>query len=70
MNRITSDNNTDLFEWLLRSAIRLPASLNPSFQGGLDPVLTNVDALLQMPASEQSRAMGIVAKAVVEWLSN
>ena len=35
-NRTPSDR-ADLLEWLLRSAIRFPASLNPGFAEGLDP---------------------------------
>jgi transcriptional regulator with XRE-family HTH domain len=67
--RATQDGNCNLIEWLLRSAIRLPASLNPGFRNGLDPVLDNVDAdaLLRAPAAELSRVAGAVAKAVVEW---
>src|SRR6266496_3036830 len=50
-NRTPSDR-ADLLEWLLRSAIHLPASLNPGFRAGLEPVLHDVAALLRAPASE------------------
>ena len=50
-NRTPSDR-ADLLEWLLKTAIRLPASLNPGFGEGLDPALRNVDALLRGSTSE------------------
>jgi hypothetical protein len=68
-NRTPSDR-ADLLEWLLRSAIHLPASLNPGFRAGLEPVLHDVAALLRAPASELPPAtVGAIAKAVVEWLN-
>jgi hypothetical protein len=67
--RTVSDGNCDLIEWLLRSAVRLPASLSPGFHDGLDSVLQDVDVLLRAPASELSKAAGPVAKAIVEWFS-
>ena len=66
---IASDGTSDLVEWLLRAAIHLPAALNPGFADGLDPVLDDVSALLRAPAGELSRAVGAVAKAIVEWLN-
>jgi hypothetical protein len=63
------DSGSGLLEWLLRSAIRLPAALSPGFGEGLDPPLRNVDALLRAPSSELSSAAGSIAKAVAEWLS-
>ena len=68
-NRTPSDR-TDLLEWLLKTAIRLPASLNPGFAEGLDPALPDVDALLRGPVSELPPAtVAAIAKAVVEWLN-
>jgi hypothetical protein len=68
-NRTPSDR-ADLLEWLLKAAVRLPASLNPGFGEGLDPVLGDVDALLRIPASELPGAtVGAIAKAVAEWLN-
>lgn len=68
-NRTPSDR-TDLLEWLLKTAIRLPASLNPGFGEGLDPALHDVDALLQGSVSELPPAtMAAIAKAVAEWLN-
>lgn len=64
-----SSGNSDLIEWLLRSAIRLPAALNPGFCDGLDPALGDLDALLRASPSELAAAAGPVAKAVVEWLT-
>jgi hypothetical protein len=64
-----SSGDRYLIEWLLKSAIRLPAALNPGFRDGLDPVLRDVDALLRATASELAVASGPVAKAVVEWLT-
>ena len=68
-HRTESDGYPDLVEWLLRSAIRLPASLSPGFRDGLGPALRDVDALLRAPADELSKVAGAVAKAVVEWFS-
>jgi hypothetical protein len=68
-NRTPSDR-ADLLEWLLKAAIRLPASLNPGFGEGLDPALHDVDALLRVSISElPSAIVAAIAKAVVEWLS-
>ena len=68
-NRTPSDR-ADLLEWLLKTAIRLPASLNPGFAEGLDPSLHNVDALLRGPVSElPSATMAAIAKSVAEWLN-
>ena len=50
-NRTPSDR-ADLLEWLLTTAIRLPASLNPGFGEALDPALRNVDAILRGTVSE------------------
>jgi hypothetical protein len=69
IRRTASDGNCDLIEWLLRSAIRLPAALNPGFRDGLDPVLRDVDGLLRAQPSELAQAAGAVAKAVAEWLT-
>lgn len=66
----TPDERADLIEWLLKTAIRLPASLNPGFGEGLDPVVQNVDALLREPVSELPPAtVAAIAKSVVEWLN-
>ena len=68
-NRTPSDR-ADLLEWLLRSAIQLPASLNPGFAEGLDPVLREVDALLRGSIAElPPPTVAAIAKAVVEWLA-
>jgi hypothetical protein len=69
LDQRTSSGNSDLIEWLLRSAVRLPAALNPGFRDGLDPPLRDVDTLLRAPASELAGAKGAVAKAVAEWLT-
>jgi hypothetical protein len=65
--RTTHDGNTNLTEWLLRSAVHLPAQLNPGFSDGLDPALQDVDALLRGSPGELPRVAEAVAKAVVEW---
>ena len=68
-NRTPSDR-ADLLEWLLTTAIRLPASLNPGFGEGLDPALRNVDAILRGTVSElPPTTVAAIAKAVVEWLN-
>jgi transcriptional regulator with XRE-family HTH domain len=65
--RTSHDASSDLIEWLLWSAVRLPAELNPGFRDGLDPVLRDVDALLRASAGDLSGVAGAVAKAIVEW---
>ena len=68
-NRTPSDR-ADLLEWLIRSAIYLPASLNPGFRAGLEPALQDVAALLRASASELPPAtVGAIAKATAEWLN-
>lgn len=65
----TQPDRADLLEWLLMTAIRLPAALNPGFREGLDPVLRDVDAVLRTLASGlPTETVGSIAKAVVEWL--
>ena len=66
----TPDERADLLEWLLKTAIRFPASLNPGFGEGLDPSLQNVDALLRGSVSDLTSAtVSAIAKSVVEWLT-
>ena len=66
----TPSERADLLEWLIRSAIYLPASLNPGFLAGLDPAVQDVAALLRASASELPPATeGSIAKATVEWLN-
>jgi transcriptional regulator with XRE-family HTH domain len=66
----TPSERADLLEWLIRSAIYLPASLNPGFRAGLDPSVQDVTALLRTSASELPPATaGAIAKATVEWLN-
>lgn len=65
----TQPDRADILEWLLMTAIRLPAALNPGFREGLDPVLHDVDAVLRTLASGlPTETVGSIAKAVVEWL--
>lgn len=66
MNR---DGNTDLLEWLLKSAVRLPADLNPGFSDGLDASLQDIDALLTAPAKDLKEVVEPASKAVAAWLS-
>jgi hypothetical protein len=66
----TSSDRADLLEWMLRTAVRLPAALTPGFDEGLDPVLRDVTALLRTPAAELPAAtVSAIAEAVVEWLN-
>ncbi len=66
---LTSSAGPNLMEWLLRSAVRLPAALNPGFRDSLDPVLWDVEALLRLPTTELSRVVGSMATAISEWLT-
>jgi hypothetical protein len=67
VSRTESDDHAELVEWLVRTAIRLPASLNPVFREGLDPILSEIATPLR--ATADKRILGAVAKAVAEWLS-
>jgi transcriptional regulator with XRE-family HTH domain len=66
---LTGSAGPNLIEWLLRSAIRLPAGLNPGFRNSLDPVLRDVDALLRPPATDLSRVVASMASAIAEWFA-
>jgi hypothetical protein len=66
---LASSAGPNLIEWLLRSAIRLPAGLNPGFQDSLDPMLQDVEALLRHPATDVSRVVGNIASAIAEWFT-
>jgi hypothetical protein len=66
---LTGSAGPDLIEWLLRSAIRLPAALNPGFRDSLNPALRDVDALLRSPTADLSRVVGDMARAITEWLT-
>ncbi len=66
--RLASDPDSELVEWLLRSAIRLPSALNPGFRARLDPALADVDTLLELSARELSAYASTVCRAVAEWL--
>jgi hypothetical protein len=68
-NHTVSEGNTELIEWLLRSAVRLPATLNPGFSDRLDSSLSDIAALLRAPSGELAKVAGVTAKAVVEWLN-
>ncbi len=67
--RTQADDHADLVAWVLRAAIRLPASLNPGFHDGLDPALSNMETLLRASTAELSATVGAVAKAVVDWFT-
>jgi transcriptional regulator with XRE-family HTH domain len=62
------DGHFDLVEWLHRSAVRLPAALNPGFSQRLDPVLHQTDEPLRASGNDLPRIRA-VASAVVEWFT-
>ena len=66
----TPSERADLLEWLIKSAVYLPASLNPGFRAGLDPAVQDVAALLRASASELPPATAdSIVKATVKWLN-
>jgi transcriptional regulator with XRE-family HTH domain len=65
----TKSDGADLIEWLLRSAVHLPAALSPGFREGIDPMLRDVEALLRSPADELPAVVSPVGRAVVAWLT-
>jgi hypothetical protein len=66
--RTVEDGHSDLVEWMHRSAVRLPAALNPGF-GDAHPVIAEVDVPLRASGDELSRIVKAVASAVVEWFT-
>jgi hypothetical protein len=69
IRRSTADRHTELVEWLLKSAVRLPSALNPGFRDGLAPVLADTATLLRAFRQEASRAVTPLVSAVVEWFA-
>ena len=67
-NRTPSDR-ADLLEWLIRSAIYLPAALNPGFRAGLEPALQDVAALRASASELPPTTAAAIAKATVAWLN-
>lgn len=67
-NRTPSDR-ADLLEWLIRSAIYLPAALNPGFRAGLEPALQDVAALRASASELPPTTAAAIAKATVGWLN-
>jgi len=65
LRRIRDDGHTELVEWLLKSAVRLPGALNPGFLAGLAPILADNGAFSQEPA----RAVVPLARAIVQWFA-
>lgn len=66
--RTAEDGHADLVEWLHRSAVLLPAALNPGF-GEAHPELAEVETPLRASGVELSRITKAVASAVVEWFT-
>lgn len=64
--RTAEDGHSDLVEWMHRSAVLLPAALNPGF-GGAYSVLAEVEVPVRASGDELSRIVKAVASAVVEW---
>src|SRR5262249_4743851 len=65
----TKKDGADLVEWLLRSAVHLPAALSPGFGEGLDPMLRDVEGLLRSPFDELSTVVSPVGRAIAAWLT-
>jgi hypothetical protein len=63
---------SDLIEWLLRSAVHLPAVLNPGFHEALDPALRDVAGLVRSADGELATVplVGPIARAVVTWVTD
>jgi hypothetical protein len=70
IRRSAEDGHTELVEWMLRSAVRLPSALNPGFHDGLAPVLADTGMLLRAFSQGPSRAAAPLAKAIVEWFAS
>lgn len=65
-NRTLYDGNTDLLEWFARSAVQLPAELNPQFRDSVDPALLEPDVAERMTTDAMASA---IAQAVCAWTS-
>jgi transcriptional regulator with XRE-family HTH domain len=69
IRRSAADRHTELVEWLLKSAVRLPGALNPGFRDGLAPVLADSGTLLRAFRQEPTRAVAPLVSAIVEWFA-
>ena len=71
LNNHAKSADSDLIEWLLRSAVHLPSALSPGFHDALDPTLRDVEELLRSSGGELTTAplVGPIARAVVTWLT-
>jgi hypothetical protein len=71
LNNYAKSAGSDLIEWLLRSAVYLPAALNPGFRDSLDPALRDVENLLKLSDHELSTGplVAPIARAVTTWLT-
>ncbi len=71
LNNHAKSAGSDLIEWLLRSAVHLPAELSPGFKDALDPAVRDVAGLLRTSEGELPTAgvVGPVARAVVAWFT-
>lgn len=61
-----ADGGADLLDWFAKTAVRLPAALNPQFRERVEPALLAADG---PPAGDPAMLAGSVAAAVVGWLS-
>jgi DNA-binding XRE family transcriptional regulator len=69
IKRIRSDGHTDLVDWLLKAAVRLPAELSPAFRDGLLPLPASTEILTGAFSQEPARAVAPLARAIVEWFA-
>jgi hypothetical protein len=70
IKRIRSDGHTDLIDWLLKAAVRLPAELSPVFREGLLPLPASTEILTGAFSQEPARAVAPLARAIVEWFAS
>jgi hypothetical protein len=69
IKRTRSDGHTDLVDWLLKAAVRLPAELSPAFREGLSPLPASTEILTGAFSQEPARAVAPLARAIVEWFA-
>jgi transcriptional regulator with XRE-family HTH domain len=69
VKRTRSDGHTDLIDWLLKAAVRLPAELSPAFREGLMPLPASTEILTGAFSQEPARAVAPLARAIVEWFA-
>ncbi len=66
-SRVDNDRHADLLEWILRTAVSLPAALNAEYRTRLPVGLADPEALLAGAPGQAAQVIPAIADAVVRW---